>query len=356
MDGASKLNRVTRRLVLALALSTPACSSWCNRAPKKDSDKDKKDQPRVELLSEGREPKAELEVGRWSGFRYWLTLETDTSLGIQGMAPVKAPTSSVTFAFEVTRGGADPIVREQDGEERKLIEERSVVEDVRVRSAELPPAAVLQIQTALGGLRGTATRQLVGVNGEIVELKTELVGGHKPTPEIKQVLDQALDMHRRFPFRLPPTPVGVGARWRFTDPMKINGVRATQVAEMTLTSLGDKSARIAIRVRLEAGTQMIAHPMNPLRQATLEGFRGDGDGELEIDRMTAVLLSGRLATTAKLQLSSTDSNGKREAGTFMAASVLRIQGGAGAPPPPPKETGADAGAAADAARSVEAGP
>jgi hypothetical protein len=330
VDPASRVKRTLRRVVIGLALALPACSSWCNRAP---SDKGaKREPPRVELSDSGREPRAELEVGRWSGFRYWLTLRNDGSFGVVGMPLAKAPTTEMTLDFEVIQGAADPIVRKKDGVELALIEERSVLAKVGIDSPELPPEAVAQLQSAFDGLRGTSTRQLVAQNGEIVELQIELVGGQKPPPEVKRALDEAFDLQRRFPFRLPPSPVGVGARWRFSEPIEIRGVRATQVAEMTVVALDAQSARIGIRTRLQAGTQMIPHPLDPLRVATLESFRGDGDGELTIERASAVVLSSRLATTAKLELSFVDADKKRQVATFTSASVLTGRGGIGAAP------------------------
>jgi hypothetical protein len=324
------MKRLLRRGLLAVALVLPACGSWCNRAPEQKMQTTA--EPRIELTDPGREPRAELEVGRWSGFRYWLALENDASFGVVGMPLAKAPTTEMTLAFEVLRGTADPIVREQEGIERSLIEERSVIEGVRLGSTELAPEAMAQLQTAFDGLLGTTTKQLVAQNGEIVELEVELVGGLEPPPDVKRVLDEGFDLQRRFPFRLPPSPVGVGARWRFSEAIELRGVRATQVAEMTLIALDARTARIGIRLRLQAGTQMIPHPLEPGRQATLESFRGDGDGELEIERQTAVVLSSRLATTAKLELSSIDAQQGRQVATFMSASVLRGRGGAGPAP------------------------
>jgi hypothetical protein len=322
------VERAARRAVPACA-GPAGLQFLVNRAPRTTSRHAPKSPVELDL---GREPRAELEVGRWTGFRYWLSLQNEGSFGVVGMPAARAPMTEMMLGTEVVRGVADPIVREEDGGTRRLIEERSVIQDVRVSSPDLEPGALAGLQAALDGLRGTTTKQLVAQNGEIAELQIELVGGKKPPPEIKAVLDEAFDVQRRFPFRLPPTPVGVGARWRFSEPMLIRGVRATQVAEMKLTALDARSARIGIRLRLQAGTQMIPHPLDPNRQATLESFRGDGDGELEIDRETAMVLSSRLATTAKLELSSIDDQQRRQVATFMASSLVRSRGGVGEVP------------------------
>ena len=56
--------------------------------------------------------------------------------------------------------------------------------------------------------------------------------------------------------------------------------------------------------------------------AVLEQLRGDGDGELVIDRNTGIPLKGRLATTARMTVSG-DVAGEPQRVTFIAASVIQ---------------------------------
>jgi hypothetical protein len=172
---------------------------------------------------------------------------------------------------------------------------------------------------------------------------------------VKKILDDALDAQRHFPFRLPPVPVGVGARWRFSEPFEVRGVKAVQVADMTLVELGKDSARIAIRARHQAPRQEVPHPTEPGLTATLQALRGDSNGEISIDRLTACVLSARLTATSFLTMQWMDAQGQDQNATFMEARVQRLTGHVG----PEAEAGVEAvespeAGAGDAASAVTA--
>jgi hypothetical protein len=232
----------------------------------------------------------------------------------------------MTLRFEVVRGTADPIVREIDGREAHLVEEHAVLRDIGVASDELPAPALAQMNAGFGLLRGLNTRQLVAEDGELAEVSAEGIGGQKLPPEIKKFLDDILDTQRHFPFRLPHDPVGKGARWRFTQPLPMRGINTMQVADMTLTAINEQSVSIAIKVRLQADKQTVPHPTDPSIQASLDKYRGDSEGELVLDRMTAVILSSRLANTSVISLSWKDREFREQKSTFMSASVIKMKG------------------------------
>ncbi len=319
---------LARLSVLILLLAGGACSSSC-RGCGKGSARGAADasavDPRVELTNPGREPRAKLEVERLTGFTYVSELESESSFGIQGQVPTVLPTAIARLRNEVTRGMGNPVVRQRGSGELRLIEERATLEKLEVRSSALPPEFVSQFNLGLKALTGTTTRALVAVDGEVVEMKTELVGGKKPPPEVAFVLDTTWEAQRRFPFRLPADPVGPGARWRFSESLEFRKVRGLQLAEMQLITLDERSARIRVRIRHQCPRQEVPHPMNPKDTAMLEHYRGDADGEVTIDRATAILLDGRLATTATLRMSGSV-DGSQQTVTFVAASLFRVRG------------------------------
>jgi hypothetical protein len=238
---------------------------------------------------------------------------------------LRGPILITTLRVQVTRGAADPLVRKVHGRTRRLIEERAVLEKVEVKPGQLAPEALEQANQGLRKFAGTTTRQLVGEDGELLEMTTELVGGAPPEPDVKAMLDAAWESQRRFPFRLPPGPVGVGARWRFAEPIELNGVRAMQVADVRVVDMDAARVRLKIRLRHQAPRQEMPHPLDPKDTAMLERYRGDGDGELVMDRMSAVLLEARLSTTASLQVSAY-LDGDKTVGSFVAATRFVSQG------------------------------
>jgi len=305
MRGASKSARAA---LLSLALGCAACSDGCNCRRQKPVSAVVPDtgtgEGRVDISATGREPRAKLEVARFTGYGYRVFVTTEASLGIQGQMPLRMPTAQAVIQFTTVRGMANPIARQHGGREQRLIEERGIVEKLETQSSELPKQAVDQLNLSFKPLVGTTARQFVAEDGEVVEIRTELVGGAQPTPEQKSILDAAWDVQKKFPFRLPSEPIGPGARWRFSEPVELRGVRGIQVADMTMTALDDSTARIRIAIRHQAPRQEVPHPLDPRQTAMLEHYRGDGEGELTIDRTTALPLEARLATSASLRLSA----------------------------------------------------
>jgi hypothetical protein len=315
------------RAALALGFCVPACNFHCGsskvvrEAPKSDAAV-----PNVQIQSTGKPPRVLLQVGRWTGLTYRQHLVVDSSFGISGKPPLRAPTAMTTLRYTVLRGTADPIVRRTDAGEQDLVAERGVVEALGVKSSTLPAAAVTALNQAYGKLVGTTVRQLIAEDGSVAEVRTELVGGAQTTPEIKKLLDAAWEPERSFPFRLPGVAIGVGARWTFSDPIHVQSGHAVQVADMTVLSMDAQHVKIRIRVRQYAPRQRVPNPVNPLESATLERYRGDGEGEVTFDRLTAIALSARLATTASLTLSAPGPGGRRQSATLAASSLLAEHG------------------------------
>lgn len=323
----------TRRVLVALiAVGLPACARACGkRSDAQDAGAAERHASGIEMLAEGKEPRLKLEVGRWAGLAYGLTLTGEVSLGVVGRPAVKSPTSVTGFEFEVLRGTANPIVKKLGGRERRFVEERGVVQTARAESAEIPPAALLSMNQALATLKGLSTRQLIGEDGEIAEVTTEALEGKELSKEVKEVLDRSFDAQRRFPFRLPPKAVGVGGKWRFRESVELSGVTMWQICEMSVTQIQGDRVTISLRVRHEAPKQEVPHPLFPERRADVEQYRGDGTGHITIDRMTAVVTEGKLSTTGSLKLSWYEDDALKSA-TFLAATRTEISGRIGRMP------------------------
>lgn len=279
----------------------------------------------VEMVSDGSPPRVELRVDRQSGFRYRIVLETTGASALEGLPMLPGPTVSLTLDHEVTRGIAEPLVVRGDGGVTKMIEERAVLSSIGVRHAATPPEIVARWNTMLAPFVGTSILQRVTESGAIAQMRTELLGGMEPPPEVARALDAAFEAQRHFPFRLPPVPVGVGARWRFREPISVNGVHGTQTAEMVLESVDASAVAIGITVTQDAPRQDVPHPFVPGKTAVLEEFHGDGHGETTLDRVTAVPRSSRLTGAVRFTLSG-ETHGQRGSVTVTGTSSVMTFG------------------------------
>jgi hypothetical protein len=257
----------------------------------------------VQVLSEGSPPRVPLRVVRSTGFRYRFTVLTGGASGIEGQPLAPAPLVAMTLDHEVLRGSADPIVVQSDGGITRMIEERIVLSNIVVRHDLMSPPVVLGWNAAVAPLIGTSLLQNVAESGAVPTLRMELLGGAQPPEAVSKALNAGLETQRHFPFRLPDTAVGVGARWRFSEPLTLNGAAATQAAEMVVKAIDADTVVIGIVVRQEAPRQEVPHPFEPGHRAVLEQLRGDATGEVTLDRRTALPRRSQLSGVTRFTLS-----------------------------------------------------
>ncbi len=342
-------SRLARVLVTLLVLGFAAfcvraawvriAARWAKRsAPAQRSYSD------VDMISDGSAPRVTLRVARWPGLRYRFVIRSAGALGLENQPLVFGPTVTMTFDNDVVRGSADPIVERRNGAIMRLIEERSVLEGIHVSLDTAPKPLVDFWNQALVPLRGTAFKQRVTELAGIAWLKTELLGGQRPPDAVRAALDGALETQRHFPFRLPPVAVGTGARWRFHEQVTVNGAQVLQIAEMSLKSIDANLAVVGLVIRQEAPRQEVPHPLVPGQKAMLEQFQGWGDGELTVDRLTAIVVQGHFAGRCRFTLSG-DVAGKHGVATLIGASLIRTDStilpdaDAGADDPEPLQPG-----------------
>jgi hypothetical protein len=277
------------------------------------------------MLGTGSAPRVELRVIRWSGLRYRTVLETTGAMALEGQPTVPGPTVVMSVAHDVLRGSADPITVRRDGGLVRIVEERGVLESVSLRHSITPAPIVDSWNKILLPLRGTTFRYQVAEDAAIASMRSELIGGVEPPLEVNKALDAGFETQRHFPFRLPPVAVGNGARWRFREKLDVNGVHTVQVVEMSLRALDDRQATVGIRLRQEAPKQEVRNPLVPGKMATLEGLRGDGEGEVSVDRTTGIPLASRLTGMARVTLSG-EVGGAHGQATLVWTSLVQAKG------------------------------
>jgi hypothetical protein len=315
---------VIERFVAAFLASTLLAGSTgcsCSRSGKHPAEE--RAATDVEMLGDGSEPRVTLRVARWTGLRYRMTIRATGSLGLPGAPPLIGPTTSVVVTSEVLRGSAEPLIERRHGGTVRLIEERAKLEDVSVTQPGVPPPVLDFWNAALAPFRNTTYLQNVAESAEVTQLNSELVGGVRPPEAVAKAVDGTLEQQRHVPFRLPPSPVGVGARWRFRESLTMNGVRGTQSVEMTLRSIDANQAVVGVAVHQQAARQDVSNPLAPGANAVLESFQGNGSGEVVVDRLTAIVLSGGIFVTTSSTLTS-DADGKKNTATLVGASSMQL--------------------------------
>ncbi len=319
-------------LTLTVALGCQRGCEGCGISSKAGADASEYSQY-TDMVDAGQKPWTKLEVGRWTGYRYTTVIETNGSLSLQGQKPVEYPTLVMTVRITTKRGTADPILRERDFKTLALVEEEAVIDSIELRGEKFPKEYLDHMNEQLSPMAGTSNTMLVAEDAEVVEVRAGKLGGVEPPAELKSFLDSAWQSQPRYPFRLPGAPVGIGAEWHFRETLSAGGVKIIQVSTMRLVGLDEDLAVIKVSSRQEAPSQPVPDPILPGQTATLERYRGDGTGDLVVDRVTGVPLRGKFTTSATMTL-DVERGGKPEKFTVVAMLSMLIT----------TTTGEDAGA------------
>jgi hypothetical protein len=275
------------------------------------------------VLGTGSEPRVTLRVARWTGLRYRMTVRATGWVGAPGAVQLPGPITSVLVESEVLRGSAEPLVEQRHGGTVRLIEERAKLMNVSVTQPGVPQPVLDFWNAALARFRNTTYLQHVAESAEVTQLNAELLGGALPPQAVAKAVDETLEQQHHVPFRLPPSPVGVGARWRFSEDLVINGAHGSQAVDMTLRTIDANQAVIGVVVHQQAPRQDIANPLAPGTKAVLESFDGIGGGEVVVDRLTAIVLSGIITVTTRSTL-TTDAGGNQNTGSLVGTSSMQL--------------------------------
>jgi hypothetical protein len=150
--------------------------------------------------------------------------------------------------------------------------------------------------------------QFEGLSGDLtVTPRGELVDSNLEIPpdadtQATQLLTQIGDQFRDLTLPLPETPVGVGARWRATTQLRLNGIETTQAYEYRLKKRTGTTLELDVRgtqtarrqtVESDAGTLRVKRYKTTFRGTTTvdltsllpveSSVRGSGDQTFDIE-------------------------------------------------------------------------
>lgn len=206
--------------------------------------------PQIEVLDPGAEPREALRLAPAAGASEQAAMTVRLGIKLSGVSErsLKTPPLRATIAAslqEVTPNG-----------------------DLRV-SLTYPsfevlkggggsPAERRKIQDALAGLGGLTGELTLTPQGVPLDSKLDIPPGLDPT--VSGLLSQLRDQFRDITVRLPEPAVGVGARWRATAQLTLNGIQGQQVYEYRLKRLTGSTAELDIRGTQTAKRQTVDTP------------------------------------------------------------------------------------------------
>jgi hypothetical protein len=206
--------------------------------------------PQIKVLDAGAEPREALRLASAPGASEQVAMTVRLGLKLSGVSErsVKTPPLRATIAAtlqEVTPNGDLRIAFSYPAFEV-------------LKGAGGSEAERKKIESAVAGLSGLSGELTLTPQGVPVDSKLDIPPGLDAT--VTGLLVQLRDQLRDITVRLPEPAVGVGARWRATTPLTLNGIETRQVFDYRLKKRTGTALDLDVRATQTAKRQTVDAP------------------------------------------------------------------------------------------------
>ncbi len=265
------------------------------------------DSPGVTVLEPGSEPRTVLRHQLTAGTVTRLVVEVDLERrGSTGSGAL--PTLVLTADTEVERAG-----------DAVKVTFHVVKVAVRMRAGASVPEAAVATQAAL--LEGAEVSATVLPDGTTQHVAVTLSARDAP-PELAAAATQQLAVMEKLALRLPATPVGVGARWRYVATDGPMGMPVTLQTDVTITAIAGTRISYELTTHLRGADH---HVQGDGMELVVSKLAGHGTGSGSFDLATWA------QTSTLTQSLAFDMAAAGETAAAAMTQTVRIQGEQSAP-------------------------
>ena len=244
--------------------------------------------PTVEVLEEGKVPLEPLRLSPAAGASQRSAMTVTFAIRQSGVSSgsVKPPPTKATV--ETTLQGLSP--------------EGNLQISFSYPSFEVLPgggaskSARRRIEQAFSGLAGLSGQLTITPQGVLVD--SALNAPPDLDPSVASLVAQLGDQLRTLAIPFPEAAVGVGARWRATTNLSLNGIEANQVNEYTLKKRNGSKVELGVRGTQTAGKQTVELPnIAPGVQLTVESYKTTFRGQNTLDLTSLLPVTGEIRSS-----------------------------------------------------------
>jgi hypothetical protein len=234
----------------------------------------------VKLLSAGAEPRRPLRIQAKPGDKQKLgmTMQIGMNIGMGDMPAQDMKMPAITLDMEVT---VKEVAANGDITYETIMGDANVAEE-----ADAMPQMVDAIRTAFEGLKGLSGTGTISSRG--IGKSTDLKLPDDTNPQMRQTVQQMHESFSTLTAGFPEEPIGPGAKWEITVPLKSQGMTITQTTGYQLASVDGENLTVKSTVTQSAANQKIESPAMPGLKMDLNKMTGKGTGEARIN-LTQVL-------------------------------------------------------------------
>ena len=206
--------------------------------------------PTVEVLEAGKAPLEPLRLAPTAGASQRSAMTVTFAIQQSGVssASVKPPPTKATV--ETTLQGVTP--------EGNLQVSFSYPSFEVLKGGEASKSARRRIEQAFAGLAGLSGQLTITPQGVLVDSALNVPPDIDPS--VASLVTQLGDQLRTLAIPFPEAAVGVGARWRASTDLSLNGIEAHQVYEYTLKKRNGSKVELGVRGTQTADPQTVELP------------------------------------------------------------------------------------------------
>ena len=259
----------------------------------------------LELLDAGAEPRQELRFTPTvnSQQTVTLTMDMDVTMSIGGQTPptVDTPAVEMKMETEVTKVDANG----------DIYADFSYSEVDVVAAPNTPPKLVNLMRSQLQNLVGLQGSFIMDAQGNTRDINFDLP--EELDPKTQQMLEQMSNSLKQISSPLPFEAIGLGAKWRVSNDLAINGMSINQAATYELVGLQDDIATLQVSVEQNAPSQTINQPgLPPGASVKLESLDSKGQAKIEIGLGQIMPIIATISLNSNTQMKITDPNSRQE--------------------------------------------
>lgn len=229
--------------------------------------------PEVDLLEPGQLPHRRLRIASSAGDETLLTMRMQLGVEVT-IEGVSQASSNVVQESDIRLTVTDT------AEDGTILTEQELT-DVRV---DAEPALKAEVQAKLAPLIGMPFGVSYDDRARIIETQLEMPEGLESSDV--QLFEQLFQQVSSFSLPLPAEPVGIGAQWRTTSTVELNGIETVQTYTLELVELTDNG--FVADVQLEQIPVAGSGPpeIEGVASRVVEGeIRGEGTLEFALDTL-----------------------------------------------------------------------
>lgn len=279
----------------AFAKTPPAIAQVSNQSPNTTTVV----QPQVELLNAGNAARQTLRFQPAINAKEMalMTVTTDMEMSVTGQpaSKFKLPGSLMTIEAMATKIDANGDIQAQF---------KYADADV-VSTTDTPEEALAAMRRII--------KKLVGMKGSfIVDNRRQTKAFNVSLPrkidaDAKQIIEQISQSLNQLSLPLPEQAVGVGAKWRVSSPININGINMMQIATYQLLALQDGFAVFDVNIQQQAAAQQVNQSGAPKgATVTLQSYNSQRQGQITMRLDRLIPIRSKLSLRSNSQTSTTN--------------------------------------------------